>query len=261
MSADHDTPSPVIPPLASGQTDDYKIVCCEDCGLAYGSDGWIECVLPNDAWAKISTSHDEGGILCITCIARRLKRLNIPDVPVMLCGTEFIRLADQDEAFERGWKVAEKAAKEQADEIEQLRADLAAARSLLDAWSTRFHRLMDACGWDISFNLDRTVDAMVARLRDAGPDALRAAYTQGFIQGAGAGQRSSLGLGGEALAEQRRNFAGEAAQRAEYYVTARAALPPETPDKPNESFSRAADVTTVANANDGAETPDPERTP
>lgn len=79
---------------------------CYDCGLAYGGDGWIECVVAHDVWEKISPSGNGAGILCITCISRRLKRLGLDKVPVILCGTEAIRVAGQEEAFNRGWDAA-----------------------------------------------------------------------------------------------------------------------------------------------------------
>ena len=87
---------PEDPEMTSAPLDEFEHdgpVCCFDCGLAYGSEGWIECVVPNDVWLKIGPHGHEGGILCITCIARRLKRLGMERVPVMLCGTEPIRVA------------------------------------------------------------------------------------------------------------------------------------------------------------------------
>jgi len=90
---------------------------CDGCGLAYGSEGWIEAMIPDWVWKRISPSGDSGGILCITCIARRLTRAGIANVPVMLCGTEPLRAANQEEAFERGWGTA----KRRIEELEQER--------------------------------------------------------------------------------------------------------------------------------------------
>ena len=63
---------------------------CNDCGLIYGSDGWIEAVIPDKIWNKIKPTKcaNDCGILCISCIARRLKILGYKDVPVFLLGTE-----------------------------------------------------------------------------------------------------------------------------------------------------------------------------
>lgn len=63
---------------------------CYDCGLLYGKDGWIEAVIPDKVWNAIKPDGcgDGCGILCITCIARRLKIKGIKNVPVWLCGTE-----------------------------------------------------------------------------------------------------------------------------------------------------------------------------
>ena len=45
---------------------------CYDCGLNYEDPGWIEAVIPDKVWNEISPTGDQGGILCITCISRRL---------------------------------------------------------------------------------------------------------------------------------------------------------------------------------------------
>ena len=68
------------------------VVACADCGLAYGDDGWIEAIVPDRIWDRIRPggSYPGGGILCITCMARRLTRLgfSFKAIPVWLCGTE-----------------------------------------------------------------------------------------------------------------------------------------------------------------------------
>lgn len=69
----HLTPSEPVAPLG-----------CHDCGRAYGGLGWIEAVIPHETWAMISPSGDEGGILCIQCMATRLDRLQIENVSVKL---------------------------------------------------------------------------------------------------------------------------------------------------------------------------------
>lgn len=71
---------------------------CYDCGLLYGSDGWIEAVIPDKIWNKIKPTEcaDGCGILCVTCISRRLKVKGIEDVPVWFCGTENMRAQSGD---------------------------------------------------------------------------------------------------------------------------------------------------------------------
>ena len=63
---------------------------CYDCGLKYGSDGWVEAVIPDKIWNKLKPTECEDGcgILCITCIARRAKILKLKNIPVWFCGTE-----------------------------------------------------------------------------------------------------------------------------------------------------------------------------
>jgi hypothetical protein len=50
---------------------------CYDCGLAYGEPGWMDTHVPDDVWLKISPVGHEGGILCISCMARRCEALGI----------------------------------------------------------------------------------------------------------------------------------------------------------------------------------------
>ncbi|MEX1120881.1 MAG: hypothetical protein WED82_02020 [Balneolales bacterium] len=66
---------------------------CYDCHLPYGDESWIEAVIPDKTWNKIKPEgcDDGSGILCITCIARRLREAgynHTNPVPVFLCGTE-----------------------------------------------------------------------------------------------------------------------------------------------------------------------------
>ena len=81
-------------------SEDYIPVACYDCGLAYGDIGWIEAVVPDRIWDRIRPEGTSKGcgILCITCIARRLKRLGFEGVPVWLCGMEPIRAMPGDPA-------------------------------------------------------------------------------------------------------------------------------------------------------------------
>lgn len=142
----------------AAQRDEYVIVACYDCGLAYGSEGWIECIVPHDVWCEISPTHNEGGILCVTCIARRLKRAGRDRVPVMLCGTEAIVVAGQSEAFDRGWKVAEK-------RIRELDAALLAARRHADTLRSiarRLRRHTDADSIADAMACDRMAAALAA---------------------------------------------------------------------------------------------------
>ena len=61
---------------------------CYDCGLEYGESAWIEAIIPDKVWIEISPTENEGGILCISCISKRLTKKGFKNVPVWLCGTE-----------------------------------------------------------------------------------------------------------------------------------------------------------------------------
>ncbi len=79
---------------------------CYDCGSPHGDARWIETNLPNDTWAQISPTGDEGGLLCIACISARCRKIGLEDVAVMLCGESPLRQVSVDEAFDRGFKCA-----------------------------------------------------------------------------------------------------------------------------------------------------------
>ncbi len=69
---------------------------CYDCDKPYGEDDWIEAIIPDKIWNQISPNKDQGGILCISCMSRRLKEMGFKDVPVWLCGTEPLRAIEGD---------------------------------------------------------------------------------------------------------------------------------------------------------------------
>jgi len=49
---------------------------CEGCGKPCGADDWLDVIVPDDVWLKISGHMDSGGILCAGCITERAALLN-----------------------------------------------------------------------------------------------------------------------------------------------------------------------------------------
>lgn len=46
---------------------------CQDCQRPYGDEhGFPDLIIPYDAWKQISPSGDDGGLLCPSCICKRL---------------------------------------------------------------------------------------------------------------------------------------------------------------------------------------------
>jgi len=46
---------------------------CEDCGREYGNEhGFPDLIIPLDTWRQISTHGDETGLLCPSCICKRI---------------------------------------------------------------------------------------------------------------------------------------------------------------------------------------------
>ena len=73
-------------------------VKCADCGLEYGGTGWVDVLVPGWAWARIRPSeHADCGILCFTCITRRLNVLRATNIPIAVVSGPF---AAQDVTFD-----------------------------------------------------------------------------------------------------------------------------------------------------------------
>lgn len=50
---------------------------CHDCDLPYSDPGFVDLVIPDDAFRQISPSGDESGLFCPTCLIRRLANAGI----------------------------------------------------------------------------------------------------------------------------------------------------------------------------------------
>ena len=63
---------------------------CSDCGLPYGDPAWVEAIVPHDIWNEhLSPAGNEGGILCINCMAKRAIAAGLSSVPVVLAAGPF----------------------------------------------------------------------------------------------------------------------------------------------------------------------------
>lgn len=84
---------------------------CAECGLPYGEDSWVEAVIPDSVWEKISPTCDAGGLLCIACMAKRLRAIGLDQktVPVWLCGTEPLVALPEDgkAAMVHEWEIGD----------------------------------------------------------------------------------------------------------------------------------------------------------
>lgn len=70
---------------------------CFDCGLPYGSPGWVEAVVPHDIWNEhLSPGGNEGGLLCINCMAARASKAGLVDVPLKITAGPFIGWRSND---------------------------------------------------------------------------------------------------------------------------------------------------------------------
>jgi len=59
--------------------------CCYDCGIRYS--GFPDVNVSDELWEKINpTEHEGGGLLCPTCIAKRIRE-NLPGCIMQLIVT------------------------------------------------------------------------------------------------------------------------------------------------------------------------------
>jgi len=57
----------------SREVAEMTIAQCDDCERLYGDQhGFPDLVVPNHVWAQISPTGDDGGLLCPSCICKRL---------------------------------------------------------------------------------------------------------------------------------------------------------------------------------------------
>ena len=88
---------------------------CYDCGLYYGSKGFHDLIVSNDAWRRISPTGDNGGLLCPTCLVRALSKAGIktegafmsgPIISVSCATMEALRRVENlEEKIKRWWYV------------------------------------------------------------------------------------------------------------------------------------------------------------
>lgn len=54
------------------------VVGCGDCGRPYGNEhGFPDLIIPNETWRRISPTGDDGGLLCPSCIVKRVVALGV----------------------------------------------------------------------------------------------------------------------------------------------------------------------------------------
>lgn len=80
--AAHIRPQPDVPAETPPITEPTACTAdCEDCGRQYGHEhGFPDLIITKDAWQQISPSKDDGGLLCPSCICKRLHEAGMRDV-------------------------------------------------------------------------------------------------------------------------------------------------------------------------------------
>lgn len=63
------------------------MACCYECGRDYGADtGFPDLIIEKEAWRAISQTGDDGGLLCPSCICRRLQEAGITTTGAFMSG-------------------------------------------------------------------------------------------------------------------------------------------------------------------------------
>lgn len=89
--------------------DPSRKLACHDCGAPYDDPAWVEAVAPHDVWNQhLSPTGDEGGILCIGCMARRAVVAGLSEVPIKITAGP-LRLCGSNEATDWLRRLAAKA--------------------------------------------------------------------------------------------------------------------------------------------------------
>lgn len=62
-----------------------------DCGRKYGDEyGFPDLIIPSDIWVAISPTGNEGGLLCPSCICRRVHAAGFTNVRVRFTSGPFV---------------------------------------------------------------------------------------------------------------------------------------------------------------------------
>lgn len=70
---------------------------CFDCGREYGDEyGFPDLVISNEAWNKISPTNDEGGLLCPSCICKRLAEKGLRNIPGAFMSGPIKSMSEED---------------------------------------------------------------------------------------------------------------------------------------------------------------------
>lgn len=86
------TTAPEAPALDAGYLVERRRMkgCCLDCGRKYGDEfGFPDLMVPHEIWALLSPTHDEGGLLCPSCMCRRAADLGMERVPAQFVSGPF----------------------------------------------------------------------------------------------------------------------------------------------------------------------------
>ncbi|AHE56058.1 hypothetical protein NX02_22165 [Sphingomonas sanxanigenens DSM 19645 = NX02] len=88
----------------------------------------MEAAVPHETWAKISPTGHEGGLLCVTCMAKRAAKLGLTGIPAKVWSGPFV--------FEMGDPRPDRSAEEKA--VDLVREWLASSDHPVSDWERSF---------------------------------------------------------------------------------------------------------------------------
>lgn len=73
--------------MSMDNTSDERRAFCQDCQRQYGDEyGFPDLIIPFSAWRQISPSKSDGGLLCPSCICKRLHDAGIKCTGAFMSG-------------------------------------------------------------------------------------------------------------------------------------------------------------------------------
>jgi hypothetical protein len=94
--------SDLIAALSAATGPSREALRCDDCDLLYSDPGWVDTYVPDDVWAKIHPERDGGGVMCLTCITRRVVAAGLDRIPLQVTSGPWTH--EPNEAHYRGWQ-------------------------------------------------------------------------------------------------------------------------------------------------------------
>lgn len=69
---------------------------CHDCQRPYSDNGFQDLLVQKSVWKIISPTGGEGGMLCPSCLVRRIVDAGLKDVPAVFVSGPLVMISEQE---------------------------------------------------------------------------------------------------------------------------------------------------------------------